>query len=142
MGDASSRELIKRHLVTDVSSYCVSWNTSVNLAWRGLLVACRDLHSAFFSVKHFGFSDTEEVKYRNARLLHYINRYILLKQTAVGFSSVFPSFIFKFGIHVVMFLLNKLGRNRFLLTMFPGDIVNPATDLVSSKSFACCTILY
>ena len=44
-------------------------NASVSVARSGLIVACRDL-SNIVSFKLLGLNDTEEVKYRNARLSH------------------------------------------------------------------------
>ena len=51
MRDACARELIRRRLLSDVCSFCVSLNASVSLARRGMI-------------------DTEEVENRNARLSH------------------------------------------------------------------------
>ena len=48
---ARARGLIRRRLLPDVCSCCVSRNASVSVAWRGLIVACRDLHiNCFFSI--------------------------------------------------------------------------------------------
>ena len=38
----------------DVYSYCVSRNASVSVAWKGLLVACRDLSITLFLLNFSG----------------------------------------------------------------------------------------
>ena len=63
MGDACARGLIRRSLSPDVCSCYVPWNASTSMAWRGMIIACRDLPITFMK-------DTEEVKYRSARLSH------------------------------------------------------------------------
>ena len=47
-GGGWAHELICRLLLPHVCSYCVSWKGSVSVAWKGLLVACRDLQISFF----------------------------------------------------------------------------------------------
>ena len=34
---------MRRCLLPDACSYCVSWNASVSVTWKGLFVACQDL---------------------------------------------------------------------------------------------------
>ena len=58
---ACARGLIRRRLLPDVCNYYVSRNALVSVARRVLLVAIRDL-----PIKRLGFSDTEEIKCRNA----------------------------------------------------------------------------
>ena len=41
---ACVRGLIRRRLLPDVCICCVSRNASVSVAWRELIVACRDMH--------------------------------------------------------------------------------------------------
>ena len=69
VGDACACELMRRRLLPDVCSYCVYRNASVSVTRSGLIVARVTSPTTFFS-RTFGFSDTEEVKYRNARLFH------------------------------------------------------------------------
>ena len=56
----------------DVCSCCDSRNARTSVARRGLIVACRDLPIICFLSTFWRFCDTQEVKYRNARLPHLI----------------------------------------------------------------------
>ena len=75
-GAACALELIRRRLLLDVCSCCVSRNASVSVARRRLVVACPSPVFKLFGFCNteeiLGFSDSEEVKYRNMRLSHYI----------------------------------------------------------------------
>ena len=66
MGEVCARELIRRPLITDDCSYCASRNARQHVLLR---VGC-SLPAENFSFKLLEFSDTEQVKYRNARLSH------------------------------------------------------------------------
>ena len=75
LGEGRLRWRVTTRLPPDFCSYFVSRNASVTVAWRELLVACRDLPISlffFFFIKRFGFSETEKVKCRNARLSNEI----------------------------------------------------------------------
>ena len=67
--DARARGLIRRRLLPDACSNCVSRNASVSVAWEGCSLPVDTCQSHFF-FKRLEFSDTVEVKCRNARLLH------------------------------------------------------------------------
>ena len=62
MGDACTLELIRRCLLPDFCSYCVSGNASVNVVEDGSTLTAHQQLS--------GLSDTKQVKYRNALLSH------------------------------------------------------------------------
>lgn len=67
-------------LASEVCSYCICWNVSVCVDWKGLLFVCRDMYITI-SFKLRRFSDTEKVKYRNAHLSHlirYCNVYVII----------------------------------------------------------------
>ena len=47
-GGACAHEYIPRHPAPNGCSYCVSRNDLVSVAWKGLLLACRDTSHHFF----------------------------------------------------------------------------------------------
>ena len=71
MRGACARGIIHRRLLPDVCSCCISECVSKCGSKRACHCLPRPAHQ-LFSFKRFGLSDTEEVKYRNARLSHYL----------------------------------------------------------------------
>ena len=57
-------------LLPDVCGYPVSLIVSVDVSSEGDVLRLPGLARHLFFSKHFGFSDTDEVKNRNAHLLH------------------------------------------------------------------------
>ena len=71
MGDACFPHNLGRRLLPDVCGYPVSRIVSLDVCLERVCFACRIFSVTCFS-KRLGFSDTTDVKYRNAHLSHKI----------------------------------------------------------------------
>ena len=69
MGDACFPHYLGRRLLPDVLGCPVSWIVSEDVCSKGYVLRLPRLARQLFT-KRLGFSDTEEVKCRNAHLSH------------------------------------------------------------------------
>ena len=87
VGDACFLHCVGRRLLPDVCDYPVSRIASVDVSSKGGVLRLQSLSRHLCFSKRLGFSNTDEFKYRNARLSHLIWYRMLVFKLQASFGS-------------------------------------------------------